>query len=174
MSPIDAEISIDRMNWARTKELTAITQYMRAHYILEDMAYSFLADSVKDIAIEEMRHAEYLSQRILELGGNPVSLRDISLLDNNRNASKQFTIMRDLEEETVTAYDGFCGELAANNDHVSAQLMKKILVQEEQHYQYFYDTLTHIVALGDTFLAQMADRKYMPTEYSKFINRGKM
>lgn len=174
MALIDAELSLDRLNMARVMELTAILHYMKAHYILEDMAYTYLADSVKDIAIEEMRHAEYLSQRILELGGNPVSLPNVSRFDSNKNASIQFTTMKDIEAETVSAYEVFCGELAANNDHVSAQLMKKILVQEEQHFQYFDDTLSHIVALGDTFLAQMADRKFMPTEYSKFINRGKM
>lgn len=174
MGLIDAELSTDRLNLARTMELTGILQYMKAHYILEDMAYTFLADSVKDIAIEEMRHAEYLSQRILELGGTPVSLPNISQFNSNKNASVQFTTMKDIEEETVSAYEKICGELSANDDHVSAQLMKKILVQEEQHFQYFDDTLSHIVALGDTFLAQMADRKFMPTEYSKFINRGKM
>ena len=60
---------IEVLNKARSMELHAIHQYMNQHYNLDDMDYGELAAKVKLIAIDEMRHAEMLAERIKELGG---------------------------------------------------------------------------------------------------------
>ena len=62
---------IDLLNQARAAELTAILQYMAHHYELEDGDYGKLAKRMKDIAIQEMDHAEQLAERILYLEGVP-------------------------------------------------------------------------------------------------------
>jgi len=58
---------IDLLNAARARELTAISQYMIQHYELEDTDFGKLAKRMKEIAIQEMKHAEALAERILFL-----------------------------------------------------------------------------------------------------------
>ncbi|MCK7485212.1 MAG: manganese catalase family protein [Bacillus subtilis] len=60
---------IDLLNEARARELSAITQYMAQHYELEDQDYGKLAKVMKEIGIQEMKHAEALAERILFLKG---------------------------------------------------------------------------------------------------------
>ncbi|HOK97146.1 MAG TPA: ferritin-like domain-containing protein, partial [Anaerohalosphaeraceae bacterium] len=55
---------IEVLNKARAMELHAIHQYMNQHYNLDDMDYGELAANLKLIAIDEMRHAEMLAERI--------------------------------------------------------------------------------------------------------------
>ena len=62
---------IDLLNAARSRELTAILQYMNQHYELEDKDFGKLAKKMKEIAIQEMKHAEALAERILFLTGTP-------------------------------------------------------------------------------------------------------
>ena len=67
---------IDALNTARSMELHAIHQYMIQHYDLDNMDYGDMAMKVKLIAIDEMRHAEMLADRIEESAdGRPASWR---------------------------------------------------------------------------------------------------
>ena len=61
---------IAALNTARAMELHAIHQYMVQHYNLDDWDYGELAMNMKLIAIDEMRHAEMLADRIEELGAS--------------------------------------------------------------------------------------------------------
>src|SRR4030065_1549209 len=67
---------IDLLNSARSRELTAITQYRAQHYQLEDQDFGKLASKFKEIAIAEIKHAEKLAERILFLKGEPTSKPD--------------------------------------------------------------------------------------------------
>ena len=62
---------IDALNSARSMELHAIHQYMTQHYDLDNMDYGDMAMKMKLIAIDEMRHAEMLADRIEELEVSP-------------------------------------------------------------------------------------------------------
>lgn len=73
---------IEVLNKARAMELTAISQYMNQHYGLDSMDYGELAKNLKLIAIDEMRHAEMLAERVKELGGEPVSEADAKTVRN--------------------------------------------------------------------------------------------
>ncbi len=67
---------IDLLNAARSRELSAITQYMAQHYELEDQDFGKLAKKLKEVGIQEMKHAEALAERILFLKGEPTSKPD--------------------------------------------------------------------------------------------------
>ena len=54
-------------------------------------------------------------------------------------------------------------------DHVSAQLLKKIIVEEEGHSQYFQDVVDHLTQLGPHYLAVQAGGAFDKTDYEKFI-----
>ena len=77
----------------------------------------------------------------------------------------------ELEEiqSRVGDYDMFVGGLSIASDDVSAQLLKKIIVEEEGHSQYFQDVVDHLTHLGPHYLAVQAGGAFNKTDYEKFI-----
>jgi len=62
---------IDQLNSALVSELTAIVQYMTQSEMCQNWGYRRLGESTKVRAIEEMRHAEGLIERIIFLDSIP-------------------------------------------------------------------------------------------------------
>ncbi len=164
----DASASIDTLNLARAMELQAISQYMGHHYTLDNANYPALADAMKRVAIQEMRHAEMLGIRIRELGGVPVTTLAGSP-DTSPDVYVVYNADMILEADTVVVYETYIQKLEANNDRVSAQLLKKIIVEEEAHQQYFTDQLRHITELGPQYLSVQASPNYESAEYIQFL-----
>lgn len=150
------EESVRILNVARAMELGAINVYMRIHYELDNRRLLDLADKVKEVAISEMKHAEGLSERIAELGGTPTLDRDIpsESEDVKRDVIDLYGILHTMEVDTVDAYNELIRELSAAEDEVSARLLKKYIVEENEHMSYFDDIMGAIGMYGDTFLAQ--------------------
>lgn len=163
------EKSADILNLARAMELQAIKQYMQHHYRLEDLGYSELAEAMKDIAVQEMRHAEYFAQRILELDESPINADAGLPLDGAEELARYSNDVR-LEDETQEKYREYITELTENEDYVSADLLKKVLIEEEQHRQYFSDVVGKLMAFGDAYLGDAADKEYEKVSYAKFIS----
>src|SRR3990170_170525 len=65
---------IEALNKARADELAAIIQYMKHHYEAEGLESPEIIDLFKKTAIDEMRHAESLGERIVYLGGEPTKV----------------------------------------------------------------------------------------------------
>lgn len=162
------EKSVAILNLARATELQAIKQYMQHHYRLEDLEYSELAEAMKDIAIQEMRHAEYFAQRILELGGKPVNADAGLPLDGAEELDRYINDVL-LEDDTQEKYREYITALTGNQDYVSAELLKKVLIEEEQHRQYFSAVVEKLMAFGDAYLGDAADKGYEKVSYAKFI-----
>jgi bacterioferritin len=66
----DAKV-VDYLNQALKHELTAINQYWLHYRILDNGGYKELAKTWRQESIEEMRHADTLTARILFLEGYP-------------------------------------------------------------------------------------------------------
>lgn len=165
------ERSIELLNKARAMELNAIHQYMQHHYYFENENLPRFAEALKKIAITEMRHAEMLALRIRDLGGVPVTLQSAVITAAGVNiaastgASGNFFADKELEEETLEAYQDIVNELSSI-DAVSEQLMKRIMLSEESHRQYFGDIVSH---LGDVeYLSNQMGGAYKPLEYTTF------
>lgn len=146
---------INILNKARAMELHAIMQYMNHHYGLDDMDYSPLAKEVKKIAIDEMRHAEMLAERIKEIDGEPVAAPE-GKVKPGQSVKEVFPTDRELEDGTIKTYNDLIKQCRELGDNISAELIKSILVEEQEHWNYFDDQVTHIKTLGDAYLAQLA------------------
>jgi bacterioferritin len=72
---------IDQLNTALSSELTAIVQYMVQAETLQSQGYERLGRLLKQRAIEEMRHAERLIERIAFLDSQPKV--DVALTPQN-------------------------------------------------------------------------------------------
>jgi bacterioferritin len=147
---------IDLLNQARARELTVITQYMAQHYELEDAGYGKLGDRLKAIAIVEMQHAESLAERILFLGGVPVTKPD-DVAKIKQEVPQLLATDISLEDQTVKLYNQAaetCGQLG---DHVTRALFAKLAEVEEEHLNEFQNTADHAAKLGAAYLATLIE-----------------
>jgi len=146
---------IEALNKARAMELHAIHQYMNQHYNLADMDYGELAAKLKLIAIDEMRHAEMFAERIKELSGEPTTEKAAKVtMAQKVEAIHPFDA--DLEDETVAAYNQFVQICRENEDSITMKLFETIIVEEQEHFNYFDNVSEHIKKLGASYLAKIA------------------
>ena len=142
------------LNEGRGRELTAILQYMAQHYEMADQDFGKLASKIKEIAIAEMKHAEMLAERILFLGGVPISQPDGKAKRGEDIPSLLATDMK-LEDDAVKMYNASAALCAAEKDMVSKEIFDKLLAEEEDHFNYFDNVRDHVEKLGDAYLATL-------------------
>jgi bacterioferritin len=157
---------IEVLNKARSMELQAISQYMNHHYGLDDMDYGELAANMKLIAIDEMRHAEMLAERIKELGAEPTT--DLAeSVKKGQPVDQIFPFDARLEDDTIDIYNQFALVCRENGDSISMKLFETLIDEEQEHFNYFDDVHQHIKSLGDTYLAKIAGTPSSTGGFSK-------
>jgi bacterioferritin len=126
---------IEHLNTQLTNELTAINQYFLHARILRHWGVTKLGKHEYDESIEEMRHADWLIERILFLDGLPNLQRLNQVLVGQTvqeilNADMQLEVkaMADLREAIA-----YCESV---RDFVSRDLLLKILANEEEHVDF--------------------------------------
>lgn len=161
---------IEVLNKARSMELYAISQYMIQHYALDAMDYGELARNMKLIAIDEMRHAEHLAERIKDLGGEPTTeLADT--VQKGQEVGQIFNFDAEVEDDTVDAYNQFLNTCREMGDSISAKLFETLIEEEQEHADHFENVGNHIKNLGDTYLSKVAGTSASTGPASKsFIN----
>ena len=145
---------IDLLNGARARELTAITQYMAQHYELEDSDFGKLASKLKEIGIQEMKHAEDLAERILFLKGEPTSKPDATVKKGQEIADMLATDVA-LESQAIRMYNEAAVTCADEKDQISKQLFERLLGEEEAHLDAFETLKDHVDKLGAAYLATL-------------------
>jgi bacterioferritin len=146
---------IEVLNAARAMELHAIHQYMNHHYILDDQDYGDLAKKMRAISIDEMRHAEWLAERIMDLDGEPTSRIDGQVV-KGQSVREMYAFDRQLEDDTLEKYNAFLITCRECGDYVSSSVFQRIILQEQDHWDYFDDTDNHITELGNHFMGNQA------------------
>ncbi len=145
---------IELLNKARASELTAILQYMAHHYELEDGDFGKLAKVLKTVAIEEMKHAEKLAERILFLSGTPTTKPD-GEVEKGQEIAQMLATDIGLEKGAVEMYNEAANACAAEKDQVSKQVFEELLADEEEHLDTFQNIKQHVDKLGAAYLATL-------------------
>lgn len=152
----DREI-VELLNEQLTAELTAINQYFLHAKMQENWGYTKLAKHTRDESIEEMRHAEWLSDRILFLEGLP-NYQRIGTLNIGQSVREQFRSDMEIEVEVVPRLQRGIALMRERGDITSATLFEKILADEEEHIDYLETQLELIETLGEQlYLAQLTE-----------------
>lgn len=157
---------VDALNKARAMELYAISQYMNQHYNLDDDDFGKFAANIKLIAIDEMRHAEMFAERIKELDGEPTTVMDDKPV-KGQDVKVIFAFNEGVEDHTVEVYNQMMQLCRDSGDNVTAKLFEQIIIEEQEHSNYFGNEAKHIKRLGDTYLSQVAGTSASTGGFSK-------
>lgn len=130
---------IDALNTDRAFELAAVMQYMGHHYEGEGMESPAIIDIFKKTAIDEMKHAEQLAERIVYLGGVPVQ----KPAEVKRGGEIKQMIKDDLgaENDAIERYRQHVKLCADLGDSTTRLMLEQILSQEEGHADTWETTL---------------------------------
>jgi bacterioferritin len=123
---------IDYLNEVLKNELTAINQYWLHYRMLDHWGVKRLADFERHESIDEMKHADMVSERILFLDGLP----NFQLLGRLRIGETVEEILKadlDLEYEAVAVLKDAIEHSEKVRDYVSRDLFRQILDSEEEH-----------------------------------------
>lgn len=130
---------IDALNEDRVAELTAIIQYMGHHYEGEGLESPPLLELFKQTAMDEMRHAESLAERIVYLGGTPVYKP--GAVSRGGELREMITQDLGLENGAIERYRTHIKLCADLGDSTTRLLLEQILMQEEGHADAFETAL---------------------------------
>ncbi len=127
----DAKV-IEFLNEALKNELTAINQYFLHYRMLDNWGMAKLAKFEYEESIDEMKHADQLTERILFLDGLP----NFQLLGRLRIGESVEEILKadlELEHEALPMLKDAIEHCEKVRDYVSRDLFASILDSEEDH-----------------------------------------
>jgi len=131
---------------ALKSELTAINQYFVHAEMCENWGYHQLAEITKKEAIDEMKHAEKIIERILFLDATPKM--EYFKVNIGETVKKQFENDLALELEAVRRYNAGIKVCTEQGDHGSRELLQQFLENEEQHVDFLETQLQLVAAVG--------------------------
>lgn len=123
---------IEYLNDALKNELTAINQYFLHYRLLDHWGVKRLAKYEYKESIDEMKHADWLAERILFLEGLP----NFQLLGRLRIGETVEEVLKSdlaLEQEAIPLLRDGIEHCEKVRDYVSRDLLKRILASEEEH-----------------------------------------
>jgi bacterioferritin len=157
----DDEI-IALLNEQLTSELTAINQYFLHAKMQQNWGLTKLAAYTRNESIDEMRHAELITDRILFLEGLP-NYQRLFTLRVGQTVREQLQSDLAIEVEVVERLRPGIALCREKGDITTANLFETILADEEHHIDYIETNLELIDRLGEQlYLAQLVDQPPTP------------
>ena len=153
----DAQV-IDFLNEQLTAELTAINQYFLHAKMQENFGWVKVAEHTKAESVDEMRHAEVLTDRILFLEGLP-NYQRLFHVRVGQTVKEMFEADRQVEVEAIDRLKRGIEVMRAKGDITSANIFESILADEEHHIDYLDTQLELVEKLGEAlYIAQLIEQ----------------
>ena len=143
----DAKV-IELLNKALYNELIAINQYFLHAKMLKNWGLKELADHEYHESIDEMKHADKLSERILFLEGLP-NFQSLGKLRIGETPREVLNCDLALELEALPALREGIAHCEQVGDFTSRQLFADILDSEEEHIDWIETQLDLIERIGE-------------------------
>ncbi|WP_160152928.1 bacterioferritin [Microbulbifer sp. ALW1] len=138
---------IEHLNKALGNELIAINQYFLHSRMFKDWGLKELADKEYHESIDEMKHADWLIERILFLEGIP-NLQHLGKLLIGENTEEMLKCDLKLEQKAIPDLRDGIEYCESVRDYGSRELLEKILESEEEHVDWLETQLSLIDKVG--------------------------
>jgi bacterioferritin len=127
------------LNRAIAGELQAIIQYMWQHVQWKGVEHYAVIDGIEKVAMEEMKHAEKIAERLWYLGAKPTIQPSPIFVGNTleemlKNDAKA-------EEETIAMYKEIMQLAEKEGDVATKEIFEEIEEDEEEHHDFFTSLL---------------------------------
>ncbi len=145
---------IELLNEVLTGELTAVNQYWIHARMCENWGYERLWKKIRHEAIDEMKHADELIERILYLDGMP-NMQRLQKVNVGQKVPEQLTLDLEVEKAAIKRLNEGIELCRSLGDNGSGELLEDLLVSEEEHANWLEAQLSLIASLGEAhYLAQ--------------------
>jgi len=122
---------IDQLNEDLCREYQAIISYVVYSQVLKGAQYMNIAEELEKHAGEELKHALIIAKQIDYLGGMPkVTPKPVKTSEKNEEMLR-FDL--DNENETIRNYRIRVSQCEALQEYALAELIRKILIDEQDH-----------------------------------------
>jgi len=149
---------LDFLNEQLSAELTAINQYFLHAKMQENLGWVKLAKYTRSESLDEMRHAETLTDRILFLDGLP-NFQRLFPLRIGQTITQMFQSDMAVETEAIDRLRRGIEYMRGVSDITSANIFESILADEEHHVDYLETQLGLLDQLGEQlYLAQLIEQ----------------
>ena len=149
---------LEFLNEQLSAELTAINQYFLHAKMQENSGWVKLAAHTRAESIDEMRHAELLTDRILFLEGLP-NYQRLFPLRIGQTVAQMLQSDLAVETEAVSRLRRGIEHMRSVSDVTSANIFETILADEESHIDYLETQLGLISQLGEPlYVAQLIEQ----------------
>jgi bacterioferritin len=138
---------IEHLNKILKNELTAINQYFLHSRMLKDWGLEKLAEKEFHESVDEMKHADTLTQRVLFLEGLP-NLQDLGKLMIGENVREILECDLRMEMAGLKDLKAAIVDCESSGDFVSRHLFREILSSEEEHVDWLETQLGLIDKMG--------------------------
>jgi len=127
------------LNRAIAGELQAIIQYMWQHIQWKGVEHYAVSEGFKKVAMDEMKHAEKIAERLWYLGDKPTIQPDPihvgeTLEEMLRNDVKA-------EVDTIAMYKEIMQVAEKEGDVATKEIFEEIEEDEEEHHDFFTSLL---------------------------------
>jgi bacterioferritin len=133
---------LDLLNQGIAREIQVAVQYMWQHVQWGGVKGYAVRDAFKSIAIEEMKHAEMIAERIYYLGGIPTTKPDPIFV----GSTLREMIEQDAKDEVVAIklYKKIIDLSRKEEDETTNRIFRQILEDEEGHHDTFISLLEQV------------------------------
>lgn len=145
---------IEILNLRLAEELTAINQYVVHAEMCANWGYAKLHDAIEKRAIQEMKHAEKIIERILYLEGRP-NVSKLNPINIGKDVEAQFRSDYESEKSAVKAYNDSIKACVDAADNGTRELFRANLLDEEGDVDWLEAQMDQIKQMGiQTYLSQ--------------------
>lgn len=125
----------DMLNMAIARELQVSIQYMWQHVQWLGVDHYSVSDKFREIAIEEMKHAEKIAERLWYLEGVPTTKPSQITVGTDLYEMLKYDVKA--EEEAIVLYKSIQKQADSEKDPTTRFIFEGILEQEEDHHDFF-------------------------------------
>jgi bacterioferritin len=133
---------LNLLNEAVARELQVAIQYMWQHVLWKGVKGFAVKEELKKIAINEMKHAESIAERLVYLGGTPTTKPTPIFV--GKTLEEMLKQDKKDEEDAIKLYKQIVQVSEKEGDITTALLFREILQDEEGHHDTFTSLLEEV------------------------------